>query len=123
MSSIREISPLRRGYSAPGGREISSIENPVSNISPEADQSSVLGPPTPSVAILTGGGDRPYALGLANSLLAARVAFDFIGSDELESRELRQNPLVRFLNLRGDQRGDVGFGRKSGVSSCTTVDW
>lgn len=54
------------------------------------------------VALLTGGGDRPYALGLAGSLIDAGVAFDFIGSDFLESDELRRSPLVRFLNLRGD---------------------
>lgn len=56
----------------------------------------------PLVAILTGGGDRPYALGLATSLVAQGVAIDFIGSDELESEQLRQSPQVRFLNLRGD---------------------
>ena len=54
------------------------------------------------VALLTGGGDRPYALGLAGSLIDAGVTFDFIGSDFLESDELRRSPLVRFLNLRGD---------------------
>ncbi len=57
----------------------------------------------PQVAILTGGGDRPYALGLAQSLLSAGVSFDFIGSNELESPDLHGQPLVRFLNLRGDQ--------------------
>ena len=70
---------------------------------PSSNPPSVLRPPIPIVAILTGGGDRPYALGLADSLLAARVPFDFIGSDELDSPALRGNPLVRFLNLRGDQ--------------------
>ena len=59
------------------------------------------------VAILTGGGDRPYALGLASSLLSEGVAFDFIGSDSLESPELRQSSKVRFLNLRGDTRTDA----------------
>ena len=53
------------------------------------------------VAILTGGGDRPYALGLGASLIAQGVRFDFIASDDLESPELRGSPLVRFLNLRG----------------------
>jgi glycosyltransferase involved in cell wall biosynthesis len=58
----------------------------------------------PRVALLTGGGDRPYALGLAMSLVDEGVPFDFIGSDELESAELRQAPGVRVLNLRGDMR-------------------
>lgn len=64
-------------------------------------------PACPEVAILTGGGDRPYALGLASSLIAEGVAFDFIGSDYLESPELRRSPLVRFFNLRGDMRPEA----------------
>jgi glycosyltransferase involved in cell wall biosynthesis len=59
------------------------------------------------VAILTGGGDRPYALGLAASLQAENVAFDFIGSDELQSPGLQNDPRVRFLNLRGDMSPDA----------------
>jgi glycosyltransferase involved in cell wall biosynthesis len=55
------------------------------------------------VAVLTGGGDRPYALGLASALVSLEIPFDFIASDELDSPELHQNSLVRFLNLRGKQ--------------------
>jgi glycosyltransferase involved in cell wall biosynthesis len=66
----------------------------------------------PQVAILTGGGDRPYALGLASSLIARHVTFDFIGSDDLESPELRRDPHVQFLNLRGDMSPDVPLARK-----------
>jgi len=65
------------------------------------------------VALLTGGGDRPYALGLASCLAAAGVAVDFIGSDELDDPELRRNPRIRFLNLRGDMRPDVPMVRKT----------
>jgi glycosyltransferase involved in cell wall biosynthesis len=54
------------------------------------------------VAILTGGGDRPYALGLALSLIQEGIRLDFIGSDFLEAPELRESPLVKVLNLRGD---------------------
>lgn len=54
------------------------------------------------MAILTGGGDRPYALGLALSLIQEGVRIDFIGSDFLEAPELRESPLVKVLNLRGD---------------------
>src|ERR1051325_5862512 len=43
--------------------------------------------PNPStdctVALLTGGGDKPYALGLASALTSERIALDFIGSDDL----------------------------------------
>jgi len=59
------------------------------------------------VAILTAGRDRPYALGLASSLIAEGIEFDFIGSDELEAPELRECPAVRVLNLRGDMRPNV----------------
>jgi len=62
--------------------------------------------------VLTGGGDRPYALGLAATLIAEGVAFDFIASDDLDAPELRASPLVNFLNLRGDQRPDASFTEK-----------
>jgi D-inositol-3-phosphate glycosyltransferase len=65
------------------------------------------------VALLTGGADRPYAFGLATALMGAGTALDLIGNDELDSPEFRNAPSVRFLNLRGDQRPDVGFREKS----------
>jgi D-inositol-3-phosphate glycosyltransferase len=64
-------------------------------------------PLDPQVALLTGGGDRPYALGLAASLVALGVSFDFIGSDFLDAPELRECPQVHFLNLRGDVSRDA----------------
>ena len=64
------------------------------------------------VALLTAGRDRPYALGLAASLISEGVSFDFVGSDELDSAELRSSPLVRFLNLRGDMRPDASAASK-----------
>lgn len=67
---------------------------------------------TPQVAILTGGADKPYALGLGNSLLAEGVTFDFIGSDFVDGPELHGNSRVRFLNLRGDQDPAATFARK-----------
>src|SRR5262245_28553705 len=67
----------------------------------------------PSVAILTGGGDKPYALGLAATLIKQEVRFDFIGSDEVDGPELHCNPGVSFLNLRGDQRTDADVWTKT----------
>ena len=64
------------------------------------------------VGLLTGGADRPYALGLANALIARGVGLDVIGSDDLDSPELHAAPAVTFLNLRGSQRGDAGLARK-----------
>jgi glycosyltransferase involved in cell wall biosynthesis len=67
-----------------------------------------------SVSILTAGRDKPYALGLASALIAAGTKFDFIGSNEVESAELRSHPQVNFLNLRGDQSVDAGALKKMG---------
>jgi D-inositol-3-phosphate glycosyltransferase len=61
------------------------------------------------IAILTAGKDRPYALGLAGALIARGIRFDFVASDEMECRELRLSPLVRFLNFRGDQSSDAAL--------------
>ena len=56
-----------------------------------------------AVGLLTGGDDRSYALGLSLALAAEGIEVDFIGSDKLDAPELRSNPSIRFLNLRGDQ--------------------
>lgn len=55
------------------------------------------------VSLLTGGADRPYAYGLATSLLACGASLDLVGNDELDCAELRAASNIRFLNLRGDQ--------------------
>src|SRR5438105_6299684 len=60
-----------------------------------------------SVALLTGGGDKPYALGLVEALTSAGISVDFIGSDDLKVAEVVTNPRVNFLNLRGDQRPEA----------------
>ena len=64
---------------------------------------------TAPVALLTGGGDRPYAFGLATELMCKSVALDIIGSDELDSPEFHANEGVNFLNLRGDQSSNTGL--------------
>jgi D-inositol-3-phosphate glycosyltransferase len=64
------------------------------------------------ISLLTAGRDKPYALGLATALAATGVKIDFIGSDELDSPELRGNPQINFLNLRGDQSLDAGLLQK-----------
>jgi glycosyltransferase involved in cell wall biosynthesis len=65
-----------------------------------------------AVALLTGGGDRPYAYGLATELTAKGVGLDLIGSDDLDCPEFHHKPGLRFLNLRGDQRPDANLTRK-----------
>jgi D-inositol-3-phosphate glycosyltransferase len=53
--------------------------------------------------ILTGGFDRPYAYGLTKALLGQGIALEVIGSDELDSDELRSLANLRFLNFYGDR--------------------
>src|SRR6266704_1129640 len=62
---------------------------------------------TVEIALLTGGGDKPYALGMAAALTAEGILLDFIGSDDLQVAELLNNSRVNFLNLRGDQCPNV----------------
>jgi len=64
------------------------------------------------VALLTGCQDRHYAFGLAMSLISKGVRLDVIGSDEVDGPEMHATPLIRFFNLRGDQRRDVSATRK-----------
>lgn len=71
-----------------------------------------VSPPLVRAALLTGGGDRPYALGLASALAAHGTFVDFVGSDHLVSDELARDPHVNFLNLRGNQDSRVDFKEK-----------
>jgi D-inositol-3-phosphate glycosyltransferase len=59
------------------------------------------------IALLTGGGDKPYALGMAAALASEGIALDFVGSDDLNVPDVVANPRVNFLNLRGDQRPEA----------------
>ena len=62
---------------------------------------------SPRIALLTGGGDKPYALGIAAALTSVGISVDFIGSDDLQVPELLANPRIHFLNLRDDQREEA----------------
>jgi glycosyltransferase involved in cell wall biosynthesis len=61
------------------------------------------------IALLTGGQDRPYALGLTAALTGRGIRVDFIGSDELDVPELHENSDVKFLNLRGSMEANASF--------------
>jgi D-inositol-3-phosphate glycosyltransferase len=65
------------------------------------------------IALLTGGIDKPYVIGLADALTADGIMLEVIASDELNVPELRRNPGVQFLNLRGDQHAVASFGSKA----------
>lgn len=54
-----------------------------------------------TLALLTGGSDRPYVYGLTRALIAKGVEIDLIGSDELDLPEFHNMAGVNFLNLRG----------------------
>src|SRR5438552_18162667 len=83
-----------------GSGHRSEVENRKTLVS---DRSSVIGPPTLSVALLTGGGDKPYAVGMAAALTSEGISVDFIGSDDLDVPEVVTNPRVNFLTVRCDQ--------------------
>jgi D-inositol-3-phosphate glycosyltransferase len=86
-----------------------------------ADGSSVLHPQPLRVAILTGGGDKPYALGMAAALTSEGISIDFIGSDDLSVPELLTNRRVHFLNLRGNQDPNAKPTRK--MARVLTYYW
>src|SRR5260370_41891506 len=105
MEEIRQSDKATARF-APVDRAVNSgIDEPKAKVAP-------LGrleyrPGTLYVAVLTGGGDRPYALGLAATLISQGVAFDFIASEELDDPELHRSPLVRFFNFRQEMRSNV----------------
>jgi D-inositol-3-phosphate glycosyltransferase len=106
-AEVRNQKSAVRDPSAVPGHQPSSksfTDSPSSAVDP---QSSVIGLQTLRVSLLTGGGDKPYALGMAAALTSAGMQIDFIGSDDLSVPELLGNPRLNFLNLRGDQRGEV----------------
>jgi glycosyltransferase involved in cell wall biosynthesis len=83
-----------------------SSDVPLSGLTPAsmgAGGSSIMHPQPLRVALLTGGGDKPYALGMAAALTSEDISCDFIGSDDLSVPELLTNGRVNFLNLRGNQ--------------------
>jgi D-inositol-3-phosphate glycosyltransferase len=111
MSEIREQRSEVRGQSSALNALPSARPSSHRGVAPSGPE-AVLGPPTLSVALLTGGDDKPYALGLATALTSGGILVDFIGSDDLAVPELLNNSRVNFLNLRRDQRENVSFGKK-----------
>jgi glycosyltransferase involved in cell wall biosynthesis len=96
------------------------LEEPARSNSQTFDRESCATLPMPNgpetrtaqVAVLTGGGDRPYALGLAATMISQGVAFDFIASGELDDPALLRGPNVRFFNLRKEMRSNVSAVKK-----------
>lgn len=67
-----------------------------------------------SVAVLTGGADRPYAFGLCASLMNKVRGLDMIICDELDCPPFRDRPGVNLLNLRGSVDPAVPRAQKMG---------
>lgn len=63
----------------------------------------------PHVTLLTGGIDRHYAFGLAMALSSNGAYVDVIGSDDVDSPELRTAPRLNFLNLQGSRQPGVSL--------------
>jgi len=55
------------------------------------------------IALLTGGKDPHYALGLLSGLISHDIHIDFIGNNEMQKDELVRKQNVTYYNLRGDQ--------------------
>lgn len=56
------------------------------------------------VTLLTGGFDKPYALGLAMALASRNVTLDVIGSDDIDTPAFHTTAKLTFLNLFGNQQ-------------------
>jgi D-inositol-3-phosphate glycosyltransferase len=83
------------------------VGNPVSSVAetPIASPTTCVESETQlSVALLTGGFDRPYAYGMAMALASKGIRLDVIGSDEVDSPEMHTTPNLTFLNLWPAQR-------------------
>ena len=107
MNPVAKVSDLR-SQSSPEAPYQSSVVSPQSATSPSQLSTHNHQPSADcSVALLTGGGDKPYALGMATALTSAGVSVEFIGSDDLSVPELLSEPRLRFLNFRGDQRSEA----------------
>lgn len=72
-------------------------------IQPRVHVDAASSPAPLDIALLTGGQDRHYAVGLGMALIEQNIALDVIGSDEIDGPEFEGNPHVRFRNLHGSQ--------------------
>lgn len=120
MSEVEEIGPLRATFTEETERKESSLRTQIEQgEDSSAEHASILQDGTTStkriltVALLTGGGDRPYVYGLAKELLLRGIQVDLIGSDDLDFSDLRQSRNLNFLNLRGSSLSNVSLMSKT----------
>jgi glycosyltransferase involved in cell wall biosynthesis len=86
------------------------IDPRASGIAFEVEQSM---PAKIEAALLTGGGDRHYAFGLAMGLVANGVALDVIGGDAVDSPEMHTTPNLNFFLFRRNSPRDSGSTAKA----------
>lgn len=71
------------------------------------------------ITLLTGGGDKHYAFGLASALTSKGIFIDFIGSDQLASPTIHNNPRITFLNFHGNQNPQASlFAKLKRITVC-----
>jgi D-inositol-3-phosphate glycosyltransferase len=75
--------------------------------------SRIIRPGILKVSLVTGGWDKPYALGLTAALVLEGVAVDFLGTDEVDAPELHDNPSIHFVSLQGAPRPGGGLADKA----------
>jgi glycosyltransferase involved in cell wall biosynthesis len=79
-----------------------------------SERQNAPGPETEMfVSLLTGAADKHYAFGLAMGLVSNGVALDVIGGKDHDYPEMRGNPKVDFLDLRGNQSSNSSLLIKS----------
>ena len=88
------------------------FNNPCQHRRQSSDLVAAEVPHEMSVALLTGGSDRPYVFGLTMELMSKGAALDLLGSDELDFPEFENQPRLNFLNLRRDLPPGASFPRK-----------
>jgi len=113
MNEIIKASDFR-SLSSPEASYRTSVVSPQSSTGP-SQLSTLNSQPVTSwnIALLTGGDDKPYVLGLTEALTPGGVVFDLIGSDDLSVPELLDNRRINFLNLRGDQHPEANVAQKA----------
>jgi D-inositol-3-phosphate glycosyltransferase len=67
---------------------------------------------TMRLALLTGGMDAPYALGLLSGIIGKPILVDVIGNDELKDKDVMRSKNIIYHNLRGDQNPQAQVIRK-----------
>ncbi len=100
----------------PGEREIGGVatsERLFPLMTSLRERDAILPSPL-SIALMTGGQDPHYAVGLGTALMDQNVFLDIIGSDEIDLPAFQGNSHAHFYNLHGSQKSE-SIARKIGA--------